>query len=101
MKKNLPTIFLALVSCILLSSKGFAQQSVGLLDTVVVQKPLQNWMEEDGKDSLKSESFILRNGIIRSEMMNGKVIVLESDEVLIAPERKLPLQSQPKKDWKS
>jgi|694.fasta_scaffold05262_8 hypothetical protein len=97
MKKICPVVCFIVFSCILFSGKVFAQQAQQA-DSILIQKPVQNWAEEEGRDSLQSESFRKRNGIIRSQIINGKPAVIPADTALIAPDRKPKYVQQPKKD---
>jgi hypothetical protein len=97
MKKIYPLSCCLYFSLILFSGNSIAQQT-GQADSLLIQKPVQNWAEEEGRDSLQSESFRKRNGIIRSQIINGKPEVIPADTALIAPDRKPKPFQQPKKD---
>jgi gliding motility-associated-like protein len=70
--------------CILSSILVMGRNKVPVLDIISVQKDLQNSMEIEGKESLISESFIQKNAIIRSEIINGQAEIVGKDLMLNA-----------------
>ena len=96
MKINLLKVFSLLVMTLFGNSLK-AQQS-NAPDSLVRQEPLQIWSETDGKDSIQSSSFRRKHGIIRSEVINGQVVIYSEDLPQVAPDRKPILNSSPKKD---
>jgi hypothetical protein len=97
MKKFYPVVCCLIFSFLLFPGKIFAQPS-RQADSLLIQKPVQNWAEEEGRDSLQSESFRKKNGIIRSHIINGKPVVIPADTVMVAPDRKPKPFQPPKKD---